>query len=275
MGQKGAFPPGGSLLLLPLTDAQFESAIEARELHVPAYLVPGGSLPAYLGVLRSRHAGMLTHWAEIRAVDRVPEKGQGVRLRLGPLNRLPRPIEWRERHEVYRPLEVEASRLENARVIEDLVETGKQAAQRAILQAATFIELETPALDLAQVDRKHLLDRTAGFAARDPARALKQIDEAVTESLRDVVATLYGEPQEEDQKRDGWFGEGKTVPSVDAYFELLKEAEDPHLADLLATVEKYMARRNRANSLGGKMQPSQIIDLIAWAQAVLDAASGG
>jgi hypothetical protein len=218
---------------------------------------------------------MLTHWAEIRAVDRVQEAEHAVRLQLGPLHRLPRPIEWREQHEVYRPLEVEASRLKDAQVIEDLVETGKQAAQRAILNAAKFIELETPALDLAHVDRKHLLDRAAGFAARDPARALKQIDEAVTEVMRDLVATLYGEPQEEDETRDGWFGPGKFVPSVDAYFELLREAEDPHLAKLLATVEKYIARRNRAGSLGGKMQPSQIIDLIAWAQAVLDAASGG
>jgi hypothetical protein len=263
------------VLLLPLTDAQFESALEGRQLEVPGFFVPEEPVPAFLGVLRARHAGMLTHWAEIRAVERSTGEDRTVRLKIGKLKRFPRPIEWKQQHEVYRPIAVQAQRLREAQALDDLMDTGKEAAQRAIINAAGFIELETPALDLAQVDRKHLLDRAAGFAARDPARALKQIDEAVTEALRDVVATLYGEPQEEDEERAGWFGAANQVPSVDAYFQLLKEAEDPHLAELLATTEKYITRRTRAGSLGGKMQEGQIIDLIAWAQAVLDAAAGG
>jgi hypothetical protein len=274
MTEGGGFPPGGSLLLLPLTDAQFESALEAHHLRVPTFLLPEDSEPGYLGLLRMRQGGMLTHWTEIRGVDRKAESGAGVLVRVGPLRRFPRPIEWRERREIYRPVRVDVEALKRAEALDELVGTEAGAAQRAITQAIDFIEIEQPKLDFARVNRKHLLDRAAGFAAKNPVAAIAQIDAAVTEALRDIVSSYYGESREEDEGRDGWFGHEKFEPSVEAYFELLREAEDNDLAPLLSRVERYLVVRGRASGLASPSQPVQVIDLIAVAQSVFDAATG-
>jgi hypothetical protein len=262
------------VLLLPLTDVQFESAVEAREIRVAAILVPEEARAGYVGVLRLRHAGMLTHWAEIRAVDRQGESSAGVLVRIGPLQRFPRPLEWREQRELYRPVRVEVEALRRAQVLDEVVDTDKAAAQKAITQAIDFIQVEAPRLDLSKVDRKHLLDRAAGFAAKDPKTALAQIDDAVTEALRDVAASYYGEAAETDGQRDGWFGSDKVLPSVDAYLELLRQAEDRDLKPLLERIERYLVVRTRAGSLEGPLRPIQVVDLIAVAQAILDSTAG-
>lgn len=274
MTKGGGFPPGGSLLLLPLTDAQFESALEAHQLRVPTFLLPEDSEPGYLGLLRVRHGGMLTHWTEIRAVERRAESSAGVVVRIGPLRRFPRPIEWRERRELYRPVCVDVEALKKIEALDEIVGTEAAAAQRAITQAIDFIEIESPKLDFSKVNRKHLIDRAAGFAAKNPVAAIAQIDVAVTEALRDVVTSYYGESREEDQARDGWFGQEKFEPTVEAYFELLREAEDKDLTPLLTRVERYLVVRGRASGLASPSQPVQVIDLIAVAQSVFDAATG-
>lgn len=263
------------MLLLPLTDAQFEAALEARELEVPAFLLPEGAVPSFLGIMRARHAGMLTHWAEIRAVDRTGDgAARTVRLRLGPLNRLPRPLEWKEHREIYRPLAVQADALSRAQTLDEIVDTGKEAAAAAIAQAAGFIEFAPPKLDLSLVSRKHLVDQAASFGAKEPQEALRQIDAAVTEALRDVVAAFYGDSLEGDEARDGWFGAEKFQPTVEAYFELLREAEEKELAPLLAIVERYLVVRERVRMVASELKAQQVVDMIAVAQAVLDAAVG-
>jgi hypothetical protein len=271
---KGSYPPGGPGLLVPLTDAQFEAALESRAVDLPPFLVPEGTPFAFLGVLRARHAGMLTHWADVRAIE--PREGEPprVRLRLGSLNRFPRPIEWREHREVYRPVHVEADALRRASSLDDIVDIGAQAAAAAIVQAASFIELERPKLDLSAVSRKSLLDRAASFAAKDPARALDQIDMAVTEMLRDLTESLYGESADEDAGRDGWFGADSETPTVESYLALLKEADDPDLARLIPIAEHYVAVRRRALALESGHSATQVADLIAVAQALFDAATG-
>lgn len=270
----GTFPPQGSGLLIPFTDAQFEAALESRVVDLPPFLVPEGAPLAFLGVLRARHAGMLTHWAEVRSVE--PREGEPlrVRIRLGPLQRLPHPIEWTEQREVYRPIPVDAGELPGAEDLDELVDIEGQAAAAAILQAASFIELEKPKLDLSLVSRKGLLDRAASFAAVDPSRAFDQIDTAVTEFLRDLTATLYGESAEQDAGREGVYGEEQAKPTAETYFELLKEAEDPELAKLLAVVEHYLKVRQRASKVASGIHATQVTDMIAVAQAIFDAATG-
>ncbi len=274
MAATRAFPQRGAVLLVPLTDAQFEAALEARELELPTVMIPEGSEPTYLGIMRARHAGMLTHWAEIKALDRSGGGKQLVRVKIGPLVRFPRPIEWAEPREVYRPVSVEAEALSHVASLDELFGHGSGAAAQAIVQAANFIELNPPKLDLSLVSHRSLLDRAAGFAAKHPDQALGQIDEAVMEVLRDIVAAFYGESAAEDASRDRWFGEDKWKPTVEAYFELLKEADEKELAGMLQIVEHYLQVRNRAKAVDSRVRPVQITDLIAVAQAVFDAASG-
>ncbi len=274
MPSRAGFPPGGRGLLVPLTDAQFEAAVEALELDLPPLMLPEGSAPAFLGVLRARHGGMLTHWAEVRAVDRPDGDPARVSVKIGPLTRFPRPIEWREHREVYRPIDVEAEALRALQSLDDIVDRGGAAAADAIVQAARFIELAPPKLDMSLVNRKSFLDRAASFAVKEPGQALDQIDAAVMELLRDLAATLYGESAEEDASRDGWFGEEKFQPTVEAYFELLREADEKEIAGLLTIVEHYLVVRNRAQAVESAVRPVQITDLIAVAQAVFDAAAG-
>lgn len=271
----GRFPSGGAVLLLPLTDAQFESALEAHALEVPAFLLPGGPLPPYLGVMRARHAGMLTHWAEIRSVDREGATAErAVRLTIGPLQRFPRPLEWTEQREIYRPLAVEADALARAASLDEIAGPGREDAVAAISQAAHFIEVAPPKLDLSLVDRRTPLDRAANFAAKDPQQAIQQIDLAVTEALRDIATAFYGDSAEGDEDRDGWFGAEKFKPTAEAYFELLREAEEKELAPLLEVVERYLVVKGRAVGVESGVKAQQVVELIAVAQAVLDLASG-
>jgi len=105
--------------------------------------------------------------------------------------------------------------------------------------------------------------------------ALGAIDAAVTEALRDVTAAFYGEAQEGDEARDGWFGSEKFAPTVEAYFELLREADEKELAPLLALTERYLELRTRAKAVTSDLRAQQVVNLIAIAQALLDAAAGG
>lgn len=259
---------------MPLTDAQFEAALESKCVDFPPFLVPEGTPFAFLGVLRARHAGMLTHWADVLAIE--PREGEPprVRLRLGPLMRFPRPLEWKEQREVYRPVFVDAEALRAAESLDPLVDIKGEAAAQAIVQAANFIELERPKLDLALVSRKSLLDRAASFAAKDPALAFAQIDIAVTELLRDLTASLYGESVDEDAGRAGWLGDGEAGPAAEAYLELLKETEDPALAGLIPIAERYLVVRRRSVAVDSTVAALQVTDLIAIAQALFDAATG-
>jgi hypothetical protein len=270
---KGNFPLGGAGLLVPLTDAQFEAALESRSVDLPTFLIPEGAPFAFLGILRARHAGMLTHWAEVRGIERREGDPPRVRLRLGPLQRFPRPIEWREQREVYRPIHVEAEALQHARALDEVYNAEGQAAAAAIVQAARFIELEKPKLDMSIVSRKSLIDRASSFAASNPQLAFEQIDMAVGELLRDLTASLYGESEDEDGGRQGWFDAGK--PMVETYYELLKEADDKELERLLTIVEHYIKVRKRMTAVESRVRATQVTDLISVAQALFDAAMGG
>ena len=263
----------GAGLLVPLTDAQFEAALESRAVDLPPFLIPEGAPFAFLGILRARHAGMLTHWAEVRGIERPAGDPPRVRLRLGPLQRFPRPIEWKEQREVYRPIHVEAEALQHARALDEVYNPEGQAAAAAIVQAARFIELEKPKLDMSIVSRKSLIDRAASFAASNPQLAFEQIDMAVGELLRDLTASLYGESEDEDAGRQGWFDDAK--PMVETYFDLLKEADDKELEPLLTIVEHYIKVRKRTAAVKSGVRGVQVTDLIAVAQALFDAAMGG
>ena len=275
MAQAGHFPRAGSVLLVPLSDTQFEAALETHEVDVAAIFLPEGAAPPFLGILRARHAGMLTHWAEIRAVTRESAEASAAHVRLGPLMRFPRPIEWRRPRELYRPIQVDAEALARAQSLDEFLAGGERDAAAAIVQAARFIELAPPRLDLGLVDRHHLVDQAASFAASNPMEALGAIDAAVTEALRDVTAAFYGEAQEGDEARDGWFGSEKFAPTVEAYFELLREADEKELAPLLALTERYLELRTRAKAVTSDLRAQQVVNLIAIAQALLDAAAGG
>ncbi len=274
MASPGRFPPAGRVLLVPLSDAQFEAALEAHEVEVPAIFLPEGAAPPFLGVLRARHAGMLTHWAEVRGVTRASPDAKAAHVRLGPLVRFPRPIEWSRPRELYRPIQVDAEALAHAQTLDEFLAGGGRDAAAAIVQAARFIEMAPPRLDLGMVDRHHPLDQAASFAAGNPEEALGAIDGAVTEALRDVTAAFYGEAQEGDEARDGWFGEEKFKPTVEAYFELLREADQKDLEPLLALTERYLELRTRAQAVTSDLKAQQVVSLIAVAQALLDAASG-
>lgn len=274
MANPGAFPPTGTVLLVPLSDAQFEAALEAHEVDLPATFLPEGSAPPFLGVLRARHAGMLTHWAQVRAVVRATPDAKTARVKLGALVRLPRPIEWSRPRELYRPITVEAEALARAQTLDDFLAGGERDAAAAIVQAARFIELAAPRLDLGKVNHQHPLDQAGSFAAGNPDEALSAIDAAVTEALRDVTAAFYGEAQEGDEARDGWFGKEKPAPSVEAYFELLRQADEKELAPLLSLTERYLALRTQAQAVSSDLKAQQVVNLIAIAQALLAAASG-
>jgi len=85
----------------------------------------------------------------------------------------------------------------------------------------------------------------------------------------------HGEAQEGDEARDGWFGSEKFAPTVEAYFELLREADEKELAPLLALTERYLELRTRAKAVTSDLRAQQVVNLIAIAQALLDAAAGG